>query len=125
MAVDDVLFQIETDKVTIDVRAPEAGVMEDVMVRLSHACIALDSAPIHTAHEHHVIPMQVKEDDTVTVGQVIAKIGAGEASSSKEPSPPQQEPPAKQPEAAPASEPSGPSLLRLTAYLSWHLSCNG
>ncbi len=41
MAVDEVLFQIETDKVTIDVRAPESGVLEDVMVGAldMHACM--------------------------------------------------------------------------------------
>lgn len=33
MAEDEVLFQIETDKVTIDVRAPQSGTLESVLVR--------------------------------------------------------------------------------------------
>jgi len=45
--VDEVLMQIDTDKVTIDVRAPEAGV---------------------------VAKMLVAEDDTVVVGQVVASV---------------------------------------------------
>ena len=48
--VDEVLLQIETDKVTIDVRAPEAGV---------------------------VVKIHVAEDDTVVVGQAIASVDAG------------------------------------------------
>ena len=45
MAQDEVLLQIETDKVTIDVRAPEAGVVVNVLVA---------------------------EEDTVAVGQAVA-----------------------------------------------------
>ncbi|KAK9906813.1 hypothetical protein WJX75_008452 [Coccomyxa subellipsoidea] len=52
VAEDEVLFQIETDKVTIDVRAPQSGNLESVLV---------------------------KEEDTVTVGQVVAKITVGSA----------------------------------------------
>jgi 2-oxoglutarate dehydrogenase E2 component (dihydrolipoamide succinyltransferase) len=29
---DEVLFQIETDKVTIDVRAPQSGTLEEILV---------------------------------------------------------------------------------------------
>lgn len=32
VAEDDVLFQIETDKVTIDVRAPQSGTLESILV---------------------------------------------------------------------------------------------
>ena len=32
VATDEVLFQIETDKVTVDVRAPEEGTIESVLV---------------------------------------------------------------------------------------------
>ena len=111
VAVDDVLFQIETDKVTIDVRAPEAGVMEDVMVGLFLACFDLAHAVMNVPHAHHVHTVQVKEDDTVTVGQVIAKIADDKASPSTEPPPSQPE----QPEAAPACEPGRvPSLRRCT-----------
>jgi len=31
---DEILFQIETDKVTIDVRAPQSGTLEEILVRL-------------------------------------------------------------------------------------------
>lgn len=31
--MDEAIFQIETDKVTVDVRAPEAGVIDKIMVR--------------------------------------------------------------------------------------------
>lgn len=32
---DEVLFQIDTDKVTVDVRAPEAGHLEKILVRIA------------------------------------------------------------------------------------------
>lgn len=32
METDEVLFQIETDKVTIDVRAPQSGTLEEILV---------------------------------------------------------------------------------------------
>jgi len=35
--MDEAIFQIETDKITVDVRAPEAGVLNKVMVNHS-AC---------------------------------------------------------------------------------------
>jgi len=54
--VDEVIAQIETDKVTIDVRAPAAGVVVDVLV---------------------------KEGDSVTVGQGVCTVEAGAASASK------------------------------------------
>ena len=97
---DEVLFQIETDKVTIDVRAPQSGTLEEVLVCfLMPPCSmrfpslpleprALVSGPMHCMvqafapmHEHLSVPPQVKEDETVTVGQVLAKIAAGEAPS--------------------------------------------
>lgn len=31
--MDEAIFQIETDKVTVDVRTPEAGVLDNIMVR--------------------------------------------------------------------------------------------
>ncbi|DBB00319.1 hypothetical protein WJX77_011327 [Trebouxia sp. C0004] len=51
--MDEAIFQIETDKVTVDVRAPEAGVLNKIMV---------------------------KEDETVRVGQELADVGAGSGS---------------------------------------------
>lgn len=35
--MDEAMFQIETDKVTVDVRASEAGVIDKIMVRLQQA----------------------------------------------------------------------------------------
>ena len=34
MAVDEVIAQIETDKVTMDVRAPAAGVIDSIKARI-------------------------------------------------------------------------------------------
>ena len=51
-AADEVIAQIETDKVTIDVRAPSAGIVEG---------------------------WSVNEGDTVTVGQAIARFTPGAA----------------------------------------------
>ena len=52
VAVDEVIAQIETDKVTIDVRAPAAGVIGEILV---------------------------KEGDTVNVGQGVATLTEGGA----------------------------------------------
>ncbi|BDA46542.1 probable dihydrolipoyllysine-residue succinyltransferase component at N-terminal half [Coccomyxa sp. Obi] len=57
VAEDEVLFQIETDKVTIDVRAPQSGTVESILV---------------------------KEEDRVTVGQVVAKITPGDVDKSED-----------------------------------------
>lgn len=48
--MDEAIFQIETDKVTVDVRSPEGGVLNKVLV---------------------------KADETVRVGQELADVGAG------------------------------------------------
>jgi len=52
VAADDIIAQIETDKVTIDVRAPESGTVTEIMV---------------------------EEGDTVTVGQHVATLEPGDA----------------------------------------------
>ena len=36
--MDEAIFQIETDKVTVDVRAPEAGVLKKILVRKVACC---------------------------------------------------------------------------------------
>ena len=38
VAEDTVILQIDTDKVTIDVRAPEGGVIDSILVRRQHFC---------------------------------------------------------------------------------------
>ena len=50
--MDEVILQIETDKVTIDVKSPEAGVVAGVLVA---------------------------EEDTVVVGQQVALVTPGAA----------------------------------------------
>lgn len=68
--MDETIFQIETDKVTVDVRAPEAGVLTKIMV---------------------------KEDETVRVGQELADVGAGSGSGKPESDDKSEPPTAKAP----------------------------
>jgi 2-oxoglutarate dehydrogenase E2 component (dihydrolipoamide succinyltransferase) len=77
VAVDEPLVELETDKVTIEVPAPAAGVLADIAV---------------------------KDGDTVAVGALLGAIkeGAGAAPGAK----PQQQPPAKPAAAAPAAQPA-------------------
>ncbi len=77
--MDEAIFQIETDKVTVDVRAPEAGVLNKIMV--SH--IASQHAfPVTDSQADKLLAIQVKEDETVRVGQELADVGAGSGESS-------------------------------------------
>ncbi|CAM6010572.1 unnamed protein product [Sphagnum balticum] len=81
VAVDEIVAQIETDKVTIDVRSPVAGKIELVTA---------------------------KEGDTVTPGTKVANVAVGEAGAMSVPSPPppKEEKVAPPPEpAAPAPQP--------------------
>mmetsp|Transcript_35714 Transcript_35714/g.77712 ORF Transcript_35714/g.77712 Transcript_35714/m.77712 type:complete len:457 (+) Transcript_35714:90-1460(+) len=66
VAEDEVVVQVETDKVTIDIRSPGAGVIEEILVA---------------------------EEDTVVVGQAVAKVNLGAAGAES---------------AAPAAEPEEP-----------------
>ena len=81
VAADQVLVQVETDKVTIDVRSPESGTVASIAVGV---------------------------DETVTVGQGVAEITPGDgpaaapAAAEPEPTPEPAEPQEKAPEAAPA-----------------------
>ena len=74
VAEDEVLVQVETDKVTIDIRSPGAGVVEEILVA---------------------------EDETVVVGQPVAKVNLG-AAGAETPAPAEEETPAPAEEAAPA-----------------------
>ena len=58
VGMDEVVAQIETDKVTIDVRAPDGGVISDIFVSV---------------------------DDTVGVGQPLAVIATGEGAAAASP----------------------------------------
>ncbi|GAB4823206.1 hypothetical protein N2152v2_010252 [Parachlorella kessleri] len=80
VAEDEPILQIETDKVVVDVRAPNAGVLEHYLV---------------------------KENDTVVVGQPIATIGSGEGASAA-PQPAAQEAASAPAEPTPEGAPPAP-----------------
>src|SRR5690349_23834182 len=93
VAVDEPLVELETDKVTLEVPAPAAGVLSDIAV---------------------------KDGDTVAVGALLGQIkeGAGAApSAAKAAAAPQK--PAEQPKAAPAVRsgemPVPPSVRKMAA----------
>src|SRR5208282_1257331 len=99
VAVDEPLVELETDKVTIEVPAPAAGVLSEVAA---------------------------KDGDTVAVGSVLGQIKEGAAGAAKEsaapakappPSaPPQAAKPAAAPPAAKAPDtPLAPSVRKLSA----------
>lgn len=78
---DEPILQIETDKVTVDVRAPRAGVIEAILV---------------------------KPDDNVEVGHVVASIGDGDGAqpaAAAAPAPPQPTPAPQQPQQQPPEQP--------------------
>ncbi|KAL4439850.1 hypothetical protein ABPG75_002851 [Micractinium tetrahymenae] len=81
---DEPILQIETDKVTVDVRAPRAGVLEAVLV---------------------------KQDDNVEVGHVVASIaeGATAAAAAPDPEPQQQQQQQQQAPASAAAPPPPPT----------------
>ena len=79
VAADDIIVQIETDKVTIDVRAPESGTITEILVA---------------------------EGETVVVGQQVASLEPGAA---PEGAAPAHTSAAGTAEAAPAAAPSSPA----------------
>src|SRR5580658_5842682 len=96
VAVDEPLVELETDKVTIEVPAPAAGVLSDIAA---------------------------KDGDTVAVGAVLGQIkeGAGAAPAKAAPQPaaqptPPPAPPKPAPAAAPAADkPLAPSVRKIAA----------
>jgi 2-oxoglutarate dehydrogenase E2 component (dihydrolipoamide succinyltransferase) len=100
VAVDEPLVELETDKVTIEVPAPAAGVLSDIAA---------------------------KDGDTVAVGAVLGQIKEGAAGpTAKEPAkavpaaakpaaPPPSSPPKPAPAAPAAGMPAGPSVRKLAA----------
>src|SRR5580700_10991805 len=96
VAVDEPLVELETDKVTIEVPAPAAGVLSDIAA---------------------------KDGETVAVGAVLGQIkeGAGAAPPKAAPQPPAQPtpppaPPKPAPVAAPAADkPLAPSVRKIAA----------
>src|SRR5215469_11659587 len=92
VAVDEPLVELETDKVTIEVPAPSAGVLSEIAA---------------------------KDGDTVAVGAAGAKPAAASAPAAKPaaaaPPPPPQPAAAPAPKAAPSDAPLAPSVRKLSA----------
>src|SRR5690242_10249348 len=94
VAVDEPLVELETDKVTLEVPAPAAGVLSDIAV---------------------------KDGDTVAVGALLGQIkeGAAGAAPSAAKTAPAPQKPAEQPKAAPAARsgemPVPPSVRKMAA----------
>jgi 2-oxoglutarate dehydrogenase E2 component (dihydrolipoamide succinyltransferase) len=100
VAVDEPLVELETDKVTIEVPAPSAGVLGEI---------------------------SAKDGDTVAVGALLGQINEGAAGAAAKPAaapakpaaPPPPQPvaaaPASAPRAAPADSPLAPSVRKLSA----------
>jgi len=90
VAVDEPLVELETDKVTIEVPAPAAGVLADVAA---------------------------KDGDTVAVGALLGQIkdGAGAAPAPKTAAPPPEQKPAPLAPAKSAAPDTAPSVRRLSA----------
>src|SRR5579862_7996772 len=79
VAVDEPLVELETDKVTIEVPAPSAGTLGDIVA---------------------------KDGETVAVGALLGQINDGAAAATVRQAPPPAKPAAPAPAAAPASAPS-------------------
>src|SRR6266478_4208367 len=90
VAVDEPLVELETDKVTIEVPAPAAGVLSDVAA---------------------------KDGDTVAVGALLGQIkdGSGAAPAPKTAAPPPEQKPAPPAPAKSAAPDTAPSVRRLSA----------
>jgi 2-oxoglutarate dehydrogenase E2 component (dihydrolipoamide succinyltransferase) len=99
VAVDEPLVELETDKVTIEVPAPSAGTLGDILA---------------------------KDGETVAVGALLGQINDGAAASTAKPPaapaksappspPPAAAPPAPAPKAPPADAPLAPSVRKLSA----------
>ena len=70
---DEPIAQIETDKVTIDLRSPQAGIVESILVSLSSL---QKQAPSKKGTRNKTL-MQVKEEETISVGQLVATVALG------------------------------------------------
>ena len=89
VAVDEPLVELETDKVTIEVPAPAAGVLSEILV---------------------------KDGETVAPGALLGQIKEGAGAPAKPaPPPPQPAPVPAAPKAAPADAPLAPSVRKLAA----------
>ncbi|HEX5857455.1 MAG TPA: 2-oxoglutarate dehydrogenase, E2 component, dihydrolipoamide succinyltransferase [Microbacterium sp.] len=80
--VDEGLLEISTDKVDTEIPSPVAGVLQEILVN---------------------------EDETVSVGAVLAKVGSGAPAESQAPAAPAQEAPAQEAPAQEAPAPQAPA----------------
>src|SRR6516225_1862612 len=88
VAVDEPLVELETDKVTIEVPAPAAGVLADIAA---------------------------KDGDTVAVGAVLGQIKEGAAGAAVKPAATPTAPPHSAPKSAPTSAPTPPNAAPAAA----------
>src|SRR5579862_8647294 len=92
VAVDEPLVELETDKVTIEVPAPSAGTLGDIIA---------------------------KDGETVAVGALLGQINEGPAGAKPAAAPvsppPAAAPAAAAPKAAPADAPLAPSVRKISA----------
>ena len=96
--VDEVLMQIDTDKVTIDVRAPEAGVVAE---------------------------MFVAEDDTVVVGQAVACVKSSDVAPVAEPAAAVAAPAASSPAVPAAAAASHPAARKPSISFPARITLDG
>ena len=82
MAVDEVIAQIETDKVTMDVRAPAAGVIDSIKARprlWRHVPLRRTARRVASLTRAPPPCEQVAKGDNVKVGQLVATFTEGAA----------------------------------------------
>ena len=91
VAVDEPLVELETDKVTIEVPAPSAGVLGEIVA---------------------------KDGETVAVGALLGQINDGAAAAKPAPAPAAAKPAAPPPSAAPAPAPAAPKAAPADAPLA-------
>ena len=91
VAVDEPLVELETDKVTIEVPAPSAGVLGEIIA---------------------------KDGETVAVGALLGQINDGAAAAKPAPAPAAAKPAAPPPSAAPAPAPAAPKAAPADAPLA-------
>lgn len=78
VAEDETIAQIETDKVTIDIRAPAAGKVAELRVRHMQPSVFFRVLQSAERNLTSGLLMQMQADDTVKVGQLVAVIAVGE-----------------------------------------------
>lgn len=106
---DEPIVQIETDKVTIDVRAPRAGIIDAILVSGGRGAAGAAESPNLNSFFTFLARLQVKEDENVEVGRIVATVTEGAQAARAEGRPPKQAPPPPAAEAAVAAAPAEPA----------------